>query len=104
MFPDKTAPYVTEVQYQLGEVNTHHGQFNPGGADILVMGRVIQTYGQDKCTEEEVQENPTAIERNKINLRSYFNSRSYLGLGPDKTGPDKLYQAVYQEKAHESLL
>ena len=52
---------MTEAQGQLGVALTHHGQFDSGGTDILVMGRVIQTYGQDKCAKEEVQENHTAI-------------------------------------------
>ena len=84
--PDRlTSPFMG--QYQLSVALTHYGQFDPGG-------KLTQSNEQDDYIKEQLGEIFTDIVWGKPDSPSYFNSRAYLSLGPDKKGPDKRNPSV----------
>ena len=92
--PDRlTSPFMG--QYQLSVALTHYSQFDPGGKLMFDQGgKLTQSNEQDDYIKEQLGEIFTDIVWGKPDSPSYFNSRAYLSLGPDKKGPDKRNPSV----------
>ena len=88
-----TSPFMGH--YQLSVALTHYSQFDPGGKLMFDQGgKLTQSNEQDDYIKEQLGEIFTDIVWGKPDSPSYFNSRAYLSLGPDKKGPDKRNPSV----------